>query len=388
MANFDFYSAKAVLLRQRLQWIKDSWREANPAHNEIKLWIQERYDFFEPEISRIERLIQRRNPAYLPRIKTIHSLLEQELLSVSNYIGIMLREGSNETKMSKLIRRMCHESEFQVRDFLVTFTTLEGPAIIIGQPFNPIFYVTDESLACPYSWIAFFHEIGHVVVRHNREDIIESLIRIVRDHFRQAKVAIGPIDDPSRQRQEAALDEAEKYWTEGKNYLRLVELFCDCFAAYACGLAYLYFWLDHGISFEEHPKDIDSRDEHPPFFARFEACWHILPDTIKDSDSGANLKSLRRDYLSTSSQATNPELEYGTVCSRSLICSLADAAVEQIQRLWSSLSQWSNPPTDNPQLKIEEPLASTLNTLVFLLLHDSASYPQLEKRITQGILEK
>jgi hypothetical protein len=388
MANIDFYLSKLAEIRQRLQWIKDSLNLASPDHNEIGAWIQERCNYFESEISIIDKLIQQANLAYLPRIRTKHIHLENELLSVSNYVGILLREGHLEKKISKLVLRICHECKFPVADFLVTFER-EGPAVSMGPYFNPIFYVRDESLASAYSWIGLFHEIGHIIVRHNRNPIIESLVNVVRSHYSNSRLSVGPVDQDSRRRLEEAINGAEKYWTEGRQDIRLEELFCDCFATFACGVAYLYSWLDFGVSFEEYPKFVKIYDEHPPFFARFEACWHILPGDLRGSRSGELLKKLWEDYSRTCFQVTNPHMEYGTVCNLDLLNQLAEKSVELIKKYWAVLSQWNQASSSAPMdIKVDETLASILNKLVVLLLHDCENYPKLENVIIQSILEE
>jgi len=390
MANFAFYKAKASELRQRVLWIKDSLDRVERIHDEIKPWIQERCDYFEEQIEKMERLISSGNPAYLPRLRIKHVPLEEQLLFVSNFIGVMLREGSFEEKFSKVVKRICHECGFSVRDFLIDFTTgLNGPAVRAGQGRNPIFYVRDETLASAFSWIPLFHEIGHIVVAQNRGPIIQSLVQIVREHYRREREAIGPVDENTRRRQEVALNIAERYWTEGVNDIRLEELFCDCFAIYSSGVAYLFFWLDFGIGFEKYPKFVNECDTHPPFKARFEACWRLLPESIKTSGFGATINTLWEDYVAASFSNTNPHLEYGTVCHQQLIENLAEKSINLIQQFWPSLGQWNESPPSKPEnVGMEKPIAEILNGLVALLFSDRDSYREMDRRVLQSLLEE
>lgn len=385
MANFNFYRAKTVEVKQRVEWIRESLKHSKTVHREIKLWIQGRCDFFESEISKIDKLIQKSNPAYLPRIKTSHILLEKELFCVSNYIGIMLREGPYEKKYSKVIRAICDECGLSTKDFLVALG--DGPAISTGQILSPIFYVRDEFLASAYSWISLYHEIGHIVAHNNRQPIIESLVKVVRNHYTDVRASIGPVDQASRRRQESAIHDAERYWTEGISDIRLEELFCDCFATFACGIAYAYFWLDYGVGFVEHPKYVDPCDSHPPFLGRLESSWRVLPEKIKASNTGKFVRDLWEDYVKISYQNTNPDLEYGTVCHQDLICMLTDKCLELVRRYWPSLKQWDQlPPPDPMKMKSNELLASALNALVALLIQDPENYSKLEKQIIQNKL--
>lgn len=385
MANFNFYRAKTFEVKQRLQWIRESLKHSKSDHREIKVWVQGRCDFFESEISKIDKIIKKANPLYLPRIKTDHILLEEQLLCVSDYVGALLRERAYERKFSKVIKTICDECKLPAKDFLVALG--DGPAITMGRTLNPIFYARDESLGSAYSWLSLYHEVGHIVTRHNRRPIIESLVSAVRNHYSDERASIGPVDQSSRRRQEKAIDEAEKYWTEGKNDVRLEELFCDCFATFACGIAYAHFWLDYGISVIKRPKFVEPCDEHPPFLARLESIWRVIPEKIKASSTGRLVKDLWEDYLKVSYPNTNPDLEYGTVCHEDLIYGLADKCLELIKEYWPSLKQWDQLPLAEPtKIKSSELLTLALNGLVALLVHDPENYSKLERQITQNKL--
>ena len=389
MADFDFYTAKAYQLRQHVKWIKQSLGKTSDRHKEITRWMRERCTQFDAKLALMGKIIRHGNTAYLPRLRTDHMLLEKHIMCVSNYMGIMLREGDYEKKFSNVIRCFCGESGFAVKDFLVGFTTiLDGPGISTGEATNPIFYVRDESLASAYSWIALFHEMGHIAVRFDRDKIIKPLARIVIDHFRQARTAIGPVKPGARESTEAALDAAERYWLAGINDIRLEELFCDCFAIYTAGLAYLYFWLDYGVGFEEKPKFIDLCDEHPPFSARFEACWHATPERLRNSEYGLRLERIWNNYMSSTSGTNNPELLYGTACPRELLHRLADASVLLIEHNWPSMHRWDKPPSQGAvDSSINKPLAALLNNLVATLIRSCEDYEKSERRILETVLD-
>jgi len=387
MANLDFYRAKAVELRHRLQWIKDALKEVNERHPEIKRWALDLCTQSESKISRMEVILQHGNIAYIPRLKTDHILLERDLFCISDYVGVMLREGHYETRFANVIRRFCRETGFNQSDFLVDFTPI-GPAVSTARHgAAPIFYVRDESLASAYTWIGVFHEVGHIGVHSDRRRIIEPLMRIVRDHYGRARTSIGPVDPQTREQLESALNLAERYWTEGSNDTRLEELFCDCFATYACGLAYLYSWLDHGVSFEEKPKFVNLCDDHPPFSARLEACWHIVPESLRTAELATMLKGLWDTYSQISFATSNPDLDYGIACQQDLLHNLAKKSVELIHQHWSALSHWDQEPKATPEkIKGNQPLASILNNLVAVLFRDPTRYRESEERIINLIM--
>ncbi|MBW1799995.1 MAG: hypothetical protein JRJ85_04615 [Deltaproteobacteria bacterium] len=388
MANLDFYRSKVAELKLRLQWIKDSVNGKNNGHNEIERWIHEQVNEFEAKIALMELIVQRGNAAYLPRLRTDNILLERGLLCVSNYVGLFLREGEYEREFSSVIQRLYDESGLPLTDFLIAFTTiLNGPGVSVGNPSLPIFYVRDESLVSAYSWLGLFHEMGHTAVRHDRTRIIEPLVQIVREHHNRERAAIGPVDPQTRKKLEDALNESEKYWTEGYNDIRLEELFCDCFAVYCCGLAYLYSWLDFGVGFEDRPKFINLCDEHPPFSARFEACWYVLSEELKTSDHGKRLSEIWDDYNRSYSGESNPDMEYGTACHERLIKKLAEKSHDLIRAHWPSLPLYKEQPDDSLQKDMgNQSLAADLNSLIAVLFFHPQEYPLFEEKLKKEIM--
>lgn len=387
MANFEFYQSKIIEMSQRIEWLKYSVKKANPAHSEIIEWINQLFRHFESEIELIKKLIRKGNSCYLRRVKSKHIVLEQKIMALSMYIGIMARECPQERRISKLVKKISHETGFAVKDFLISLGF--QPAIITERPDNPIFLLQNETIASAYTWISLYHEIGHAMVRQRRSEIINPLVRVVRDYYQAAKADLGPMDEESRKNVEIAFGDAERYWTEGINNIRLEELFCDCFAIYSCGLAYLFNWLDFGVSFLEYPKFINACDDHPPFLARFEACWHILPENLKNSEYGNKITKLREDYLKISFSSSNPCLEYSTVCPHELIRDLSEKSIKLIQEFYTSIKQWDETPPAGPSnIGLDKPLSVVLNCLVATLLIDQKNYLSFEKRVIDQFLKE
>ena len=380
MSNFEYYKAKAIDLKRRLQWIEQCIASAGKDHQGILSWLKGTQSKILCELTTIDKLVQKGHPRYLTIIMRKHVVLEMAMWEATLFAGTLMRERINERRIAKVVDKSSRELLIPLNDFLVSIG--DGPAVVIGKSSNPLFHFRDESLGSAYTWVAIIHEIGHVAIRQDRQDILSNLIGIVHQHFRTERNSIGPVNQDRRTQIEKAISSAEDYWTRGSSSIRLEELFCDCFATYTAGLAYIFKLLDLGIWLVDYPRYIDLCDEHPPLLARFEACWHILPDAIKSSDFGISLDKISTDYLALASSKPNPELQYGTVCKEQLINALTDECVRLIRSHWPALQQYQDTPAltslGNAQ---DTPLAQILNFLFANMLRDQEAYFRLEEQV-------
>jgi hypothetical protein len=131
---------------------------------------------------------------------------------------------------------------------------------------------------------------------------------------------------------------------------------------------------------------IDPCDEHTPFSARYETCWHILPESLKQSKSGAKIKQINSDYLDTASKKSNPYLQYGTVCKDILIKSLSEMSANLINSFWPSLKQFDEEPLPEDLTNLtNESLSKVLNMIVGTMLNEQSAYEEREKKVIREI---
>src|SRR5439155_2261432 len=137
----------------------------------------------------------------------------------------------------------------------------------------PVFYGPPHLLETIFELGGLYHEFGHSVSAKHRP-IGSDLAVFIRRHSKDVKDRPGPLTPEQKETRDKTIDQFAECWTEAV----LTEMFCDIFAAYTCGTAYVAVMVDLGISRGKDPF-VQTTPSYPPTCARVNASWNaLLPD--------------------------------------------------------------------------------------------------------------
>jgi hypothetical protein len=272
-------------------------------------------------LDRLDRLLQQSDGMVRRYGLPILHTLEADIRGVAEYILPAL-EGETDTdrRIRALLLKAARESGLSwVSDVRVR---LDRPCaslpLVPGIPF--MFGPSDQSetlIGLP----GFFHEFGHSLYR--TEGVFDAIRSVLSRHFEDIATESGPQSYEKGAAWDRRLDAAQHYWTRA----RISEAFCDVFATYVCGPAYLATAVDLGISLGKKSYQV-GEDVHPPWEARVSLCKLALTSSDLQSDTTSAILSTWDTYV----QGTVPTAEYSLACSQDLLQELVAESVRQIGR--------------------------------------------------------
>jgi hypothetical protein len=338
----NYRNAKTAEMDLLFDWLKEQLRElrtANSEHAVLLNYLDQEYKQAEDKLTLLEAVLALNDPNFEKRADKLSHDLSRYIVSTANfYIAGMKCQVPHGREVRKVLLRLCQRLRLDwIEDIL---TCLHRDMAVLAEYRGlfaiPVFfgppYLFETILEAP----GIYHEFGHSVFA--RDDIFrQALSNVVKAHFAQLKQQNAPISPAQKALRDKELDGAAASW----GGLWLAEIFCDLFATYVCGPAYLALMVDLGRARGVHPFTLTS-NSHPPNGARVLAAYVALSDQQRQHPTVQKIYAAWQNYTNS----FTPGQEYRLRCSEELLNSLAREVHALIALQLPKVPRYSKTPTD------------------------------------------
>ena len=247
------------------------------------------------------------------------------------YLSTLQRENSQDLFMRSIILNI--KKRYKLIWINDIFTRLDSNyGTWAGFEDYPIFYLPPQQEISLRDIPAIYHEIGHNIFFHYPE-IADNLNECVFNHFNDLKQNTSQMAPEKVKNRNQEINSAIRYW----NIRRLDELFSDIFAAFLCGPAYYYLWIDMTFRTGSNPFFINPCDEHPPLATRVAVCYETLIPIYEKDKLIKNLQTLWNEYISKQQKIP----QFDLFCNDELIKKMVDETISNIENFFPHIQRYS-----------------------------------------------
>ena len=350
-------------------------RTANPDHAVLLNYLDQEYKRAEDKLTLLETVLALNDPNFeKPADKLSHDLSRYIVPTANYYIAGLKCQVPHGRQVRKVLLRLCQRLRLDwIEDIL---TCLHRDMAVLAEYRGlftiPVFfgppYLFETILEAP----GIYHEFGHSVFA--RDDIFrQDLSTVVKTHFAHLKQQNAPISPDQKVLRDKELDGAAASW----GGLWLAEIFCDLFAIYVCGPAYLALMVDLGRARGAPPFTLTS-NSHPPNGARVLASYLALTDQQRQHPTVQKIYAAWQNFTNS----FTPGQDYRLRCSEELLRSLTQKVHALLAQYLPDVPRYAKTPTDlaaarNVQAGI--PLEELINAGVSILFEAPDEFAAWQK---------
>jgi hypothetical protein len=336
MQRIAFLKSFAADTRAKIAWLSaelERHKARLPQHRLLIARLHRSLDEARAKLTFLDLIIAAAHPALMPGatpwVHTIESGLE---LVGTSYLPVLQRQGDGERFVRGLLFAAARATGMVwLQDIAVR---LDGPhAAIVSLPTMPIIYAPPRHEVALVDMPGLYHELGHAAFARDRT-IGAALEDTVRLHFSRHRRQAGMLSPDKRAVRQAAIDNAEAYWT----HERLAEVFCDILATIVCGPAHYVSFVDLGLRHQAGPFELVP-GAHPPMRARVCACYAALSLPHRQEP----LVSLVHDAWAAHESEHARGHDYAITCDDGLLDDLVRVARGEVVRSLPALVPFSGP---------------------------------------------
>jgi hypothetical protein len=350
-------------------------RAANPDHAVLLNYLDQEYKRAEGKLSLLEAVVALNDPNFGKHADKLSHDLSRYIVPTANYYIAGLKcQVPHGRQVRKVLLHLCQRLRLDwIEDIL---TCLHRDMAILAEYRGlftiPVFfgppYLFETILEVP----GIHHEFGHSVFAKD-EVFRQDLSAIVKTHFAQLKQQHAPISPDQKALRDKELDGAAASW----GGLWLTEIFCDLFASYVCGPAYLASMVDLGRARGFPPFTLAS-NSHPPNGARVQAAYLALSDQQRQHPTILKIYAAWQNFTNN----FTPGQDYRLRCSEEILKALAQEVYALIARHLPDVPRYEKIPADlaaarNVQTGI--PLEELINAGVSILFEAPSEFASWQK---------
>jgi hypothetical protein len=334
--------AKTAELDLLFNWLEEQLRQlraANPEHAVLLNYLDQEYKRADIKLTLLETLLALNDPNFEKRAdKLSHDLSRYIIPTANHYVAGLQCQGPRGRQVRKVLLHLCQRLRLDwIEDIL---TCLHRDMAVLAEYRGlfaiPVFFGPPYLLETILEVPGIYHEFGHSVFARD-EVFRQHLSTIVKTHFAQLKQQHAPISPDQKALRDKEIDGAAASW----GALWLAEIFCDLFASYVCGPAYLASIVDLGRARGFPPYTLAS-NSHPPNGARVMASYFALSDQQRQHPTVQKMYAAWQNFTST----FTPGQDYRIRCSEELLKSLALEVNALIAQLLPNVPRYTKTPTD------------------------------------------